>query len=138
MVTMASEVKPKCRVCGKSFQTVSNRNKHERVNRKCSEVERTQMHIEESDSMIRHDEGEEGASFEFVLDNSVGSGKRCSFCLYEFEQVFNAQRHLCLLLPGVGFCLRQTHPTSCLQLFTRPVTNTRSLSLGMLFMLPHR
>ena len=62
----------------------------------------TQMHIEESDSMIRHDEGEEGASVEFVLDNSVGSGKRCSFCLYEFEQVFNAQRHLCLLLPGVG------------------------------------
>ena len=99
---MASQVKPNCRVCGKSFKTISGRNKHERVNKKCSEVEKTQIHIEERDSMIRHDAGEEGASVEFVLDDGVGSEKRCSFCLHEFEQVFNAQRHLCLLLPGVG------------------------------------
>ena len=49
----SSEVeKHLCRVCSKPFLTISSRNKHERVNRKCSEVSIVEV-VEQIMDMMR-------------------------------------------------------------------------------------
>ena len=83
-----------CRVCSKPFLTISSRNKHERVNRKCSEV----SIVEVGGADYGHDEGE-GVGVEFTLNNI---GKQCNFCQHKFTTVFCAKQHLCLLSPSFG------------------------------------
>ena len=91
----SSEVeKHLCRVCSKPFLTISSRNKHERVNRKCSEV----SIVEVGGADYGHDEGE-GVGVEFTLNNI---GKQCNFCQHKFTTVFCAKQHLCLLSPSFG------------------------------------
>ena len=63
---MASEMKYLCRVCDKPFLTVSNRNKHERVNRKCSEANSGKVNIVKV--LANHGHEGEGRSVEFTLD----------------------------------------------------------------------
>ena len=83
-----------CRVCSKPFLTISSRNKHERVNRKCSEV----SIVEVGGADYGHDEGE-GVGVEFTLNNI---GKQCNFCQHKFTTVFCVKQHLCLLSPSFG------------------------------------
>ena len=97
---MASEMKYLCRVCDKPFLTVSNRNKHERVNRKCSEANSGKVNIVKV--LANHGHEGEGRSVEFTLDDSVEGGKQCSFCLHKFTKLANAQQHVCLLSPSIS------------------------------------
>ena len=84
-----------CRVCSKPFLTISSRNKHERVNRKCSEVNI----VEVGGADYGHDEGE-GVGVEFTLSYNIG--KQCNFCQHKFTTVFCAKQHLCLMSPSFG------------------------------------
>ena len=91
----SSEVeKHLCRVCSKPFLTISSRNKHERVNRKCSEV----SIVEVGAADHGRDEGE-GVSVEFSVNNIR---QQCNFCHHKFTTVFCAKQHLCLLSPSFG------------------------------------
>ena len=89
-------VKHLCRVCSKPFLTISSRNKHERVNRKCSQV--SIVKVGEADA---HDEGQ-GTSVEYTLNAGLMGAKQCNFCHHEFTTEFWAKQHLCLLSPSVG------------------------------------
>ena len=97
---MASGIKYLCGVCDKPFLSISSRNKHERVNRKCSEANSGKVKIVKVDA----DPGleSEGRSVEFTVDDSGESGKQCSFCFHEFTKLANAQQHTCLLSPSVS------------------------------------
>ena len=81
----SSEVeKHLCRVCSKPFLTISSRNKHERVNRKCSEV----SIVEVGAADHGRDEGE-GVSVEFSVNNIR---QQCNFCHHKFTTVFTIRR----------------------------------------------
>ena len=97
---MASGMKYLCGVCDKPFLTISSRNKHERVNRKCSQANSGKVSIVKVGADHGH-EGE-GRSVEFTLDDSAEGGKQCSFCCHEFTKLANAQQHICLLSPSVS------------------------------------
>ena len=87
-----------CRVCSKPFLTISSRNKHERVNRKCSEVSIVEV-VEQIMDMMRARGRGRGGCVEFTLNNI---GKQCNFCQHKFTTVFCAKQHLCLLSPSFG------------------------------------
>ena len=97
---MASRIKYLCSVCDKPFLSISSRNKHERVNRKCSEANSGKVKIVK----VAAEPGleSEGRSVEFTVDDSGEGGKQCSFCFHEFTKVANAQQHTCLLSPSVS------------------------------------
>ena len=97
---MASKMKYLCGVCDKPFLTVSNRNKHERVNRKCSEANSGKVNIVKVPANLGHEK--EGPSVEFTLDDSKEGGKQCSFCFHKFTKLANAHQHVCLLSPSVS------------------------------------
>ena len=97
---MASKMKYLCGVCDKPFLTVSSRNKHERVNRKCSEANSGRVNIVKVPANLGHES--EGPSVEFTLDDSKEGGKQCSFCFHKFTKLANAHQHVCLLSPSVS------------------------------------
>ena len=95
-----------CSVCSKIFSSKSNRLKHERTSKTCSQRDMPAVMLTrvagEVVTIAAVEEMEEERVVTLGLGEGEEGGRRCRYCRHTFARAWNADRHHCPLGPGIG------------------------------------